>query len=140
MAMLAIGWWFSDMDEDRGVGIYPPDADKDELRRVVMIAHWSDPVDREVTTTYWVDGQRHAGLQEDSLRGEWREWFLAAEGTEVRVLAENVDQGGRLSCFLFAGPPGNEILVREMHRVQQDIGDCELFYRVGDPPYVQPID
>lgn len=140
VGIAALAWWFGDMEEDDGVGIYPPGGRDDESRSVVLIVNWSHPVEREITTTYWINGERHAGLQEESMKGEWREWFTAPMGTLVRVLAENVGAGGRLSCFIFEGPPGNEILVREMNRLTGDAGECELEHRVGDPPNVEPID
>lgn len=138
VVILGVGWFFGqNRDPDDGVGIFPPVSD--DAWSVVLVVHWSHTVEREVTTTYWIDGQRYAGMQEESMRGEWREFFLAEQGTQVELLAENVGAGGRLSCFIFSGPPGNEILVRELHRIG-DAGDCRLEYTVGGPPNVSSIE
>lgn len=139
VGVIAVGWVFVNIGNDGSV-IFPQFGDEDDQLRVVMIVSWSHPVEREVTTTYWINGERHAGLQEASIPGQWREWFDAPIGTEVRVLAENVGQGGRLSCFIYMGPPGDEIPVRDKHRTEQDAGDCDIEHRVGDPPNVDPLD
>lgn len=140
MAVAGLVWWFGDAAEKDGVGIYPPGGNDDDWRHVVLIVNWSHPIDRRIDITFWTNGQPQVGLEGGSTLREWREWFDAPMGTEVRLLAENVERGGRLSCFIWEGPPGNEVLVAEQHRTGLDAGDCDIEHRVGDPPHVEPID
>jgi hypothetical protein len=135
---LVLGVWiavtiFGNAPEEETPYRYPgPD---EERRNILLIVGWNNPVNREITISYWIDGHRHAGLPDfDTEEGDWRTTFWARPGEKVELLAENVSRGGDLGCFIL----DEAQMVRQKFR-KQDLGDCRLTHVVGAPPNPEEV-
>jgi hypothetical protein len=136
LIVVAIGaamFYSNSMGESEEFYQYPgPD---EERRNILLIVGWNNPVNREITISYWIDGYRHAGLPDEGHdEGDWRTTFWARPGEKVELLAENVSRGGDLGCFILDEA---QMVRRKLRR--QDLGDCRLTHIVGDPPNLEEV-
>lgn len=78
---------------------------------------------RDLTITYWVNGERFAADRDEPEGGPWNEILALSSGAEVRLLVEQHGEGGFLMCNISSegrtlSPNGY------MHR--NDAGDCDV--------------
>lgn len=140
--MVISNGWFS--------GVPDPDLeDTDQDRRIIELQvvwldrerdeHAIDPWDdragervispnRDVTITYWIDGEQHAGTWGEDDRGLWKHQFAAAVGSHIRFLVEETSRGGFKQCHILQ----DEQMVNYQHR--NDGGDCDLEWVVVESP------
>lgn len=83
---------------------------------------------RDVTITYWVDGDQHSVIWDEEERGHWKEHFAAPVGSHIRLLIEQGSSGGFLQCHILQ----DGTMVAYEHR--NDAGDCNLEWVVVESP------
>lgn len=125
------GWFggapdLDDTDQERRIielQVVWLDRERDEH----VIDPWDDRAgervispNRDVTITYWIDGEQHAGVWDEDDRGLWKHQFAAAVGSHIRFLVEETARGGFKQCHILQ----DEQLVNYEHR--NDGGDCDL--------------
>lgn len=89
-------------------------TDKPKLRFVVD--------DRNVTITYWIDGVRYLATRDDDPGEPWVEYLALQPGTEIRLLVEQHEYGGLLTCWISVN--GTTLPGGFMER--NDAGDCDI--------------
>lgn len=134
-ALVLFGNWMNDnMSDDAEPGSGPVDPlllpdPEDDRKLVILTVAWGQFRDnsfvgdeREITITYWVDGDRHSAVDRDDDSGStWTEYLVVPDGTEIELLAEQGGTGGFLMCSIAAN---GKTLFPDGYMHRNDAGDC----------------